>query len=302
MLFDDILIYSSSWADHLRHVHAVLQLLREHQLFLKRSKCHFGEEKVANLGHVVSAAGVAMDDSKIKAVLDWLRPRMVRALRGFLGLVGYYRKFIKDFSSIAVPLTNLLKEGFMWSEAATLAFDRLKTALTTTPILQLPDFGATFIVECDGSGTGFGGVLHQGEGAIAFFSKAISARHAKLAAYERELIGLVYAVRHWRPYLWGQPFRVLTDHFSLKYLLDQRLSTLPQHRWVSKLFGYDFQVEFKPGRLNTVLDAWSRRDLEDHGGMMAISRPSFDLFNDVRQETATDPTLVALAAQLQAGP
>jgi hypothetical protein len=119
----------------------------------------------------------------------------------------------------------------------------------------MPDFDKLFIVDCDASGVGFGAVLHQGAGPVAFFSRPFAARHLKLAAYERELIGLVQAVRHWRPYLWGRQFLVRTDHYSLKYLLDQRLSTVPQHQWISKLFGFDFTVEYRPGRLNTVADA-----------------------------------------------
>ena len=106
----------------------------------------------------------------------------------------------------------------------------------SAPLLQLPDFSKRFFVDCDASGAGFGAVLHQGDGAVAFFSRAVAAHHAKLPAYERELIGLVKAVRHWRPYLWGRAFTVLTDHWSLKYILDQRLTTIPQHTWVTKLF------------------------------------------------------------------
>ena len=108
----------------------------------------------------------------------------------------------------------------------------------------MPDFDSPFVVDCDASGTGFGAVLQQGDGPLAFFSRPFAARHHKLAAYERELIGLVQAVRHWRPYLWGRSFRVRTDHYSLKFLLDQRLSTVPQHQWISKLFGFDFTVEY----------------------------------------------------------
>ena len=104
-----------------------------------------------------------------------------------------------------------------------------------------------FIVDCDASGSGFGAVLHQGSGPLAFFSRPFAARHVKLAAYERELIGLVQAVRHWRPYLWGRRFTVRTDHFSLKFMLDQRLSTVPQHQWISKLFGFDFTMEYRAG-------------------------------------------------------
>ena len=119
----------------------------------------------------------------------------------------------------------------------------------------MPDFDRPFVVDCDASGAGLGAVLHQGDGPLAFFSRPFAGRHLKLAAYECELIGLVHAVRHWRPYLSGRSFRIRTDHYSLKFLLDQRPSTVMQHQWISKLFGFDFTVEYRPGRLNTVGDA-----------------------------------------------
>jgi len=140
-----------------------------------------------------------------------------------------------------------------------------------------------FVVECDASGTGFGAVLHQGSGPIAFFSRPIAPRHAKLAAYERELIGLVQAVKNWRPYLWGREFIVRTDHHSLKFLLDQRLSTIPQHHWATKLLGYDFRVEYKPGIANVVADALSRHDEEAAAACMLLSAPSFELFDSLRK-------------------
>jgi hypothetical protein len=131
---------------------------------------------------------------------------------------------------IATPLTQLLKrEAFSWASTATVVFEVLKMALTSALVLQLPDFSKTLIVDCDALGVGFDVVLHQGAGPLAFFSRAVTPHHAKLAAYERELIGLVKAVRHWRSYLWTRPFVVHTDHFSLKYLLNQRLSMIPQH-------------------------------------------------------------------------
>jgi len=245
VFFDDILIYSPSWSTHLQHLNAVLTALREHQLRLKRSKCSFATTSVQYLGHVISSAGVAMDQDKVAAITSWPQPATVRGMRGFLGLAGYYRRFIKNYGTVAAPLTTLLKkEGFLWTPAATEAFDALKKALSVAPVLHLPDFDKTFVVDCDASGTGFGAVLHQGAGALAFFSRPFAARHLKLAAYERELIGLVQAVRHWRPYLWGRQFVVRIDHYALKFLLDQRLSTVPQHQWVSKLFGYDFAVEY----------------------------------------------------------
>jgi hypothetical protein len=153
-------------------------------------------------------------------------------------------------------------------------------------------------------------VLHQGAGPVAFFSRPFAARHLKLAAYEQELIGLVQVVRHWCPYLWGRQFLVRTDHFSLKYLRDQRLSTLSQHQhqWISKLFGFDFTVEYRPGRLNTVADALSRRDAEHTpevatklGAMCVRLSPTFAFLDDVRQATARAPDAQQMLRRLGAG-
>jgi hypothetical protein len=188
----------------------------------------------------------------------------VCAVRAFLVLADYYRRFIHDYGAIMAPLTNLLrKEAFRWSDNVEMAFRALQRALMAAPVLQLSDFDREFIVECDASSSGFGAVLHQGTGPVVFYNKQIAPRHTKLTAYERELIGLVLAVRHWRPYLWGYPFLICTDHFSLKFLLDQKLSTIPQHQWASKLLGFDFRVEYKPGSTNIVADALSRRDTDE---------------------------------------
>lgn len=183
-------------------------------------------------------------------------------------------------------------------------------------VLQLPDFAKDFFVDCDASGSGFGAVLHQGARPLAFFSRPFAARHMKVAAYERELIGLVEAIRHWRPYLWGRSFVVRTDHYALKFMLDQRLSMIPQHQWVSKLFGFEFRVEYRPGRLNIVADALSCRDgdscVEGAGcagavlvptsmELTAISSPSFRLFDELRQEIAASPELGALRDATAAG-
>jgi hypothetical protein len=197
VFFDDILIYSSSWSEHLHHVRVVLTMLRQHRLAVKQSKCVFGSQSVAYLGHVISASGVAMDPAKVEAVQAWSAPQTPRALRGFLGLAGYYRKFIRNYGIIAGPLTQVLKkEAFVWSPEAIAAFTTLKQVLTTALVLQPPNFDKLFIVNCDASGTGFGAVLHQEAGPIAFYSRPVAPQHSKLAAYERELIGLVKAMRH----------------------------------------------------------------------------------------------------------
>ena len=303
VFFDDILIYSTSWADHLRHLRVVFDLLRQHRLFVKRSKCSFGVDSVAYLGHIISASGVAMDPAKVHTIHDWPRPRSARAVRGFLGLAGYYRKFIHNYGAIAAPLTALLKkEGFAWNPDAETAFSTLKAAVTSALVLALPDFTKPFLVECDASTYGFGAVLLQEGHPIAYFSRPVAPRHRSLAAYERELIGLVLAVRHWRPYLWGRRFLVKTDDYSLKYLLDQRLATIPQHHWVGKLLGFDFTVEYKSGASNTVADALSRRDDEDGtGGLRAISAARFDFIGRLRHAQALDPALVAIHDEVRAG-
>jgi hypothetical protein len=152
-------------------------------------------------------------------------------------------------------------------------------------------------VECDASGSGFGAVLHQGDGPVAFFSRAIAAHHAKLLAYERELIGLVKPVRHRRPYLWGRPFLIRMDHFSLKFILDQWLTTIPQHTWVSKLFGYDFQVEYRQGKLDVVADALSRRH-EETLHVHALSGTTFDAYDTLQEELLTHPQAIQRRVQL----
>ncbi|XP_066351740.1 uncharacterized mitochondrial protein AtMg00860-like [Miscanthus floridulus] len=197
VFFDDILIYSQTWAEHLRHLRVVLTALRQQQLFVKRSKCAFGEPSVSYLGHIISASGVAMDPAKVQAIRDWPIPRSARAVRGFLGLAGYYRKFVHNYGAVAAPLIALLKkEGFSWNDAAAAAFDDLKAAVTSAPVLAMPDFAKPFTIKCDASSHGFGAVLIQEGHPIAFFSRPVAPRHRALAAYERELIGLVHAVRH----------------------------------------------------------------------------------------------------------
>jgi hypothetical protein len=301
VFFDDILVYSSSWTEHLQHLRTILTVPRSHRLQVKESKCSFATETVSYLGHVISANGVAMDSTKVEVVSSWPVPTSARALRGFLGLAGYYRRFIKDFGAIAAPLTQLLKRNaFLWSDEATAAFEALKKALTEAPVLHLPDFNQEFVVDCDASGSGFGAVLHQRGGPIAYFSRQLAPRHLNLAAYERELIGLVQAVRHWRPYLWGRAFLVRTDHYALKFMLDQRLSTIPQHNWISKLFGYDFRVEYRAGRLNVVADALSRRHGE--GPTLAVmTTPSFQFYDDLRREIDSSPELTALCQSIARG-
>lgn len=243
VFFDDILVVSRLWAEHLQHVKEVFEVLRA-QAGVEKIQVPFGEGSVSYLRHVVSINSVAIDQAKVTTVESWPRPRTLKGLRGFLGLTSYYRKCIARYGTVAAPLTALLKkEAFPWSHEAEEAFGTLKQALMMAPLLQMPDFNRRFVVDCDASGAGFGAVLHQGVGSIAFFSRNVVPHQAKLPLYERELIELVKAVQNWRPYLWGRAFTVRMDHYSLKFTLDQRLTTTPQHTLVSKFFGYDLTIQ-----------------------------------------------------------
>jgi hypothetical protein len=195
VFFDDILIYNKSWADHLRHLRAVLIELRRHTLFVKRSKCAFGVASVAYLGHISRRRGWPWTPPRCRPFTTG-RYLARRGRCGFLGLAGYYRKFIHNYGSIVAPLTALLKEGFAWAPEAASAFLALKESVTSALVLAMPDFDKPFVVECDASSHGFGVVLILEGHLIAFFSRPVALRHQALAAYERELIGLVQAVRY----------------------------------------------------------------------------------------------------------
>nr|XP_023879731.1 uncharacterized protein LOC111992135 [Quercus suber] len=260
VFFDDILVFSSNFSDHLSHLKTVLEVLQSHQLYAKQSKCVFGCEEVEYLGHIISGSGVKADPRKTLAMQQWPIPQNIKSLRGFLGLTGYYRKFIKNYGAIAQPLTDLLKkDGFHWTDKALLAFNELKAAVVQPPVLALPDFSKSFIIECDASGYGLGAVLMQEQRPIAYHSQALKGKHLHLSAYETELLALATAVKKWRPYLLGRPFIVRTDHQSLKFLLEQRIATPAQQKWLAKLLGYAFIVEYKKGIENKVADALSRR-------------------------------------------
>ncbi|WOG95792.1 hypothetical protein DCAR_0415120 [Daucus carota subsp. sativus] len=259
VFFDDILVYSPSMAMHVVHLKTVLELLRKHALFVKRSKCEIAKASVEYLGHVITTEGVKADTEKIRAMVDWPVPKNIKALRGFLGLTGYYRRFVAHYGLISKPLTQLLKKGaFQWSEEAELAFNTLKEAMSTTPVLAMPDFTKPFVLETDACQSGVGAVLMQEGKPIAFLSKVLAARHMSLSTYEKELMAVIMAVQRWRYYLLGHKFIIKTDHEALKYLMEQKLTTLLQHKWLSKLLGYDYSVVYKKGKDNLVADALSR--------------------------------------------
>ncbi|XP_071739339.1 uncharacterized protein [Rutidosis leptorrhynchoides] len=259
VFFDDILLYSSTWEQHLHLLSTVLQLLHLHKLVINDTKSSFGIQSVEYLGHILDSKGVSMDPSKIQSVRDWPIPTTVKGVRGFLGLTGYYRKFIQNYGKIAQPLTEITKkDNFHWSLEQQSAFDELKRKMTEAPVLTLPDFSKPFEIECDASGRGIGAVLMQNRKPISYFSKALSDKTLTKSAYEKEIMALALSIQHWRPYLIGREFTVFTDQKSLRHLMDQRITTTDQQNWLAKLMGYQFNIFYKPGKENRAADSLSR--------------------------------------------
>lgn len=261
VFLDDVLVYSRSIEEHIQHLRQVFQLLKTHELHLKLSKCSFAKNKLEFLGHVISGQGVATDPSKIQIVKNWPTPENVKDVRSFLGMAGYYRKFVKGFGIISKALTNLLKKGqpFVWTYETQEAFEALKEALVSAPVLALPNFSKPFVIDTDASDKGIGDVLQHDGHPIAFISRALGPKNQCLSVYEKECLAILFAVDQWRAYIQHAEFLIRTDQKSLIHLEDQRLITPWQHKALTKLLGLQFKIVYKKGLENKAADALSRR-------------------------------------------
>lgn len=270
VFLDDILIYSKTLEEHQQHVRRVLDALREQKLYAKESKCEFFKHEVEFLGHRVGRDGVRMMQDKVEAVREWPTPRTVRDVRAFLGTAGYYRKFIRDFSAIAAPLSELTKDSvkFEWKEPHEAAFRRLKVAIAEGPVLILPDPTLPYVVHTDASGFAVGAVLQQDQGKglqpIAFLSKKMIDAETRYPVHEQELLAIIQALTAWRHYLHGSKFVVRTDHKSLQFFQTQPMLSGRQARWKDVLANFDFDIEYVEGKSNVVADGLSRRSDHDH--------------------------------------
>nr|GEV63184.1 Ty3/gypsy retrotransposon protein [Tanacetum cinerariifolium]GEV63232.1 Ty3/gypsy retrotransposon protein [Tanacetum cinerariifolium] len=297
VFFDDILIYSSTWQLHLEHLTVVLRCLQDHHLYAKLSKCAFGQQRIEYLGHIVTAPGVEMDNAKVAAVANWPIPTSVSQLRAFLGLTGYYRRFIRQYASIAHPLTTLLqKNNFQWSQEAQSAFETLKQALLTAPVLVLPNFNKPFIVETDASGQGIRAILSQDGHPISFFSKKLSHRMQQASTYVRELYAITEAVAKFRHYLFGHYFIIRTNHHSLRHISDQTIQTPEQQALLPKLIGYNFRIEYKAGTSNGGADGLSR--CFD----FALSTSQATIVKDIQAALATSSLISSIINQVEKDP
>ncbi|KAJ9520962.1 hypothetical protein QJQ45_014157 [Haematococcus lacustris] len=255
---DDILVMSRSPAEHVQHLREVLQVMKDNNLYAKLSKCEFNKPELKFLGHIVGRHGIAVDPAKVQVIQDWAMPTCLKELQAFLGLANFFRRFIAGYSTIAAPLTHLTGEavaaGTNWrqlSEPAVNAFNALKQALCSAPLLALPDPLQPFEVWSDASLAGTGGVLMQNGRVVAYTSHKFTPAQVKYTTGEQELLGIIRAMQEWRCYLDGAVHvTIVTDHNPLIYLKTQTNLSRRQARWMEFLARFDHHIEYKPGKGN----------------------------------------------------
>ena len=241
VFIDDILVYSRDEQEHEQHLKIVLQTLRK---------------EVSFLGHIVSVEGIRVDPAKIEAIVNWKPPRIVIEVRSFLGLAGYYKRFVKGFSVIASPLTKLLRKGvkFEWIDKCQNSFEQLKGMLVEAQVLMQPTSGKEYTLYSDASSIGLGCVLMQEGNVVAYASRQLKPHEQNYPTHDLELATVVFALKIWRHYLYGEKCRIYTDHKSLKYLLTLKELDLRQRRWLELFKDYDCIIDYHPGKANVVAD------------------------------------------------
>ncbi|XP_067629120.1 uncharacterized protein [Eurosta solidaginis] len=262
---DDLLVVSSSFNEHLVHLSEVSALLRKAGLTINIRKSKFGLSQVNYLGFVVGNGSLQVDKEKISAIQNYPIPKTVRQLRRFLGMTGWYRRFIDDYASTTFHLTELLskKKQFVWNSEAQQAFEDLKEKLTSAPILLHPNYNKPFILQCDASQVGVGACLMQEddngqERPIAYMSQKLNKAQRNYSVTELECLAVVLAIKRFRMYIEGMEFKVVTDHASLRWLMQQQDLSGRLARWAIKLQGFNFSIEHKKGSENVIADALSR--------------------------------------------
>ncbi|GJU98302.1 putative reverse transcriptase domain-containing protein [Tanacetum coccineum] len=262
VFIDDILIYSKTQEEHVEHLRLVLELLKKEKLYAKFSKCEFWLREVQFLGHVINGNGIHVDPSKIEAVKNWKAPRTPTEVRSFLGLAGYYRRFIENFSKIAKSLTILTQKSktFNWGEEQEYAFQTLKDKLCNAPVLALPDGSEDFVVYCDASRIGLGCVLMQRGKVIAYASRQLKIHENNYTTHDLELGAVVFALKIWRHYLYMTKSVIYTDHKSLQHIFIQKELNMQQHRWIKLFSDYDCEIRYHPSKANVVADALSMKE------------------------------------------
>ena len=281
VFLDDILIYSRTLAEHHIHIRKVLDILRSQKLFGKESKCEFFRSDVEFLGHIVGRDGLRMMSDKIEAVAAWPTPTSVTQVRAFLGTIGFYRRFIRDFSAVAAPLSDLTKNDatWRWTPTEESAFRRMIALAVAAPVLVLPDPNIPYVVHTDASGFATGAVLSQDQGnglqPIAYMSKKMLPAETRYPVHEQELLAIIQAPGTWKHYLMGAKFTVMTDHRSLQYFKTQPQLSNREIHWKDVIANFDFDIVYIEGKTNIVADGLSRRS--DHVDASTSSSSSSSL-------------------------
>jgi hypothetical protein len=266
---DDIIVFSTSLQEHMVNLEKVFQRLRESNFKIQMDKSEFLKLETAYLGHVISNDGIKPNPDKIAAIIKYPIPKTSKQIKQFLGLLGYYRKFIPDFARITKPLTSCLKKGrkIILNAEYIHCFEKCKTLLTNDPILQYPDFSKEFLVTTDASDVAIGAILSQGpvgsDRPICYASRTLNDSELNYSTIEKELLAIVFATKYFRPYLFGRPFKILTDHKPLQWLINLKEPNSRLTRWRLKLSEYTYDVIYKKGKLNTNADALSRIEIHN---------------------------------------
>ena len=261
---DDIVIYNPTLEDHVVHLEMMFNRLRQNQLYVKREKCEFAQTEIKFLGHLISKSLIRMGGAKVATIRVWPAPTEVTELRSFLGLANYYRRFIMGYSKIASSLTDLLKKErkWEWDAECKVAFQKLKDAITSEPVLRLLDLELSFEVHTDVSNKALGGVLVQERHPVASESRKLNAAEQRYNnAHEKKMIAVIHFLETWKHYLMGTRFVVVTDKVASTFFKTQKKLTVKQARWREFLADFDFVWVHKPDRHNQVADALSRRKL-----------------------------------------
>ncbi|GBG68112.1 hypothetical protein CBR_g2663 [Chara braunii] len=302
---DDILIFSRTVEEHAQHVDKVLSLLRRHKYKINAEKCEFGHTRILYLGHEVSADGIRPEDAKVASIRDWPRPQSMTEVRSFLGMCGHYHNFVKNYSTIASPLTDLtrLDTPWDWTEECEATFKRLKHALTHHEVLMVPDPQRPFVVTTDASQYGIDAVLAQQDGKklrpVEYMSKKMSSKKLAKSTYERELYALYKALVHWRHYLLGRFFYLRTDHQTLKWIKTQPVLSDALKRWIGVIDQYDFKLDYVKGEYNKVADALSRR-ADYLGALISKFGLSEDMTRSMGEAYKEDPITMDIINKLSA--
>ena len=264
---DDCICYSHDLESHMQKLGLIFSRFREANLKLQPDKCEFLRKEVAYLGHVITDKGVSPNPDKVKAISQFPTPKTPKDIKSFLGLTGYYRRFIENFSNITKPLTSLLKKDivFYWSHEQEHAFNLLKEKLISAPLLQYPDFSQPFIVTTDASNYAVGAILSQGEigkdKPIAYASRTLNKHEGNYSTTEKELLAIIFGINTFRPYIYGYKFKIVTDHRPLTFLFNAKDPGGRLLRWRLKLEEYNYEIVYKPGRINSNADALSRNPI-----------------------------------------